>query len=571
MTIERRPPGSRHPILFRAIAVGLGIALSLVLFEAALRLNGLRHPAATAGGMPAHRAKPERRSQVTGETESTPWFNRYDGRAVNQRAQMVPFADVNCDNQAGGSEPVCEMARHNSSGFRMPEFTIAHPPDTFRIVIVGDSFTWGDGTEVEDTYHQQLQLRYDGARTASGPRVEIIALGVSGSSFTDNITRLLTYGDRLQPDLVLVQFCNNDLQQRATLDLLSSDADSGYADFLLDTTAAGRLLRDRIGRVQRADLWNAELARMYDPGSQEWKMFTSALATLDRWRSLGVPVAFVSFVEVDSTREGRNFKRFQDPPDTFALRERAEKEIERQGFPLLRLAETFRARAGDRFLAASTTNAHYGPYANELAADAIVEFLRDADWTDLATPRPRRLDKRWTAERALRDVAAERWADYRQSADLQRELFSRLLKLYPDDPWLIQDLARVYRATGNEALCRATYLQLAKVAPGFSALGYHLSGCSSDSKEQAALLTEMLETVPDHPDAIDRLAGLDAEAGRLPRACGCYSRLSEIATYTNQVKAAIDARRRYHCEQVVEQSCPGPDPFGERARSPEDR
>ena len=81
---------------------------------------------------------------------------------------------------------------------------------------------------------------------------------------------------------------------------------------------------------------------------------------------------------------------------------------------------TFRARAGDRFLAASEANAHFGPYANTLVADAIVEFLFIADWVDLASPR-RDSNDTWAAERALRDRAATRWVDYRESADLQIE------------------------------------------------------------------------------------------------------------------------------------------------------
>jgi tetratricopeptide (TPR) repeat protein len=444
----------------------------------------------------------------------------------------------------------------------MPEFTIAHPPDTFRIVIVGDSFTWGDGTDVEDTFHRQLQTRYEREDTGSLPGVEIVALGMNGSSFSDNVTRLLTYGERLQPDLVLVQFFLNDLQYRATLDMLSSEADGGYADFLIDTTVTGRFLRDRLRHIERAELWMTEMERIYDSGSHEWRLFQSVLAALDGWRSLdGVPVAFLSFPDVDNTREGLNYQGFRSPPRTFGLRERVEREIERLGFPVLRLVEIFRARAGARFLAASTSNAHYGPYANELVADAIFEFLRDPGWVDLATPRPRDGDDRWAAERDLRELAAKQWGDYRESADLQLELFGRLLKLYPDDPWLTQDLARVYRATGDFASCRAVYLRLAELAPGFSAPWFHLSFCSDDPMEQVALLAQMLEAVPDHAGAAERLADLDAEAGRLERACGCYTRLSEIAAYAGQTRKAIDSARRYECRRVMAQPCPGEDPL----------
>jgi hypothetical protein len=144
-------------------------------------------------------------------------------------------------------------------------------------------------------------------------------------------------------------------------------------------------------------------------------------------------------------------------------------------------------------------------------------------------------------------------------------LFGRLLALYPDDPWLTQDLARVYRATGNFASCRAAYLRLGKVAAQFSAPWFHLSFCSEDPTEQVALLTLMLQAVPDHAGAAERLGALDAAAGRRQRACGCYQRVSEIAAYPLQAKQAIDAARRYECRRVLAQPCPGEDPLKPRA------
>jgi hypothetical protein len=566
-------PGSRRttrPILFRVVAIGLGLTVSLGVLEALSWLLPPRERTVATVATPLPPG-PEagRRPFIAWDGEPTPWFGRYDGRAVSQRAQLVPFGVANCDTQvAPDAQPTCGGGRQNSSGFRTPEFTIAHPPNTFRIVVVGDSFTWGDGVELEDTYHRLLQGRYDRAGDGSAPKVEIIALAMSGSSFSDNVTRLLTYGERLRPDLALVQFYSNDLQYLATQDLLSAKADQNYADFLMETTAAGRLLRDRIQRLQRSDLWMVELERAYDPESQEWGMFQSALAALDRWRSTGgVPVAVMSFPDVDARQDGRNFSGWRSLPRSYELVARAEREVERRGIPLLRAFETFRARAGDRRLAVSATNAHYGPYGHQLIADAIFEFLRDADWVDLATPpRPPAGGEGWAAERELRDQAAARWGDYYESGPLQIELFGRLLEIHPDDPWLIQDLARARRAEGRLAECRAGFLRLATIAPRFAAPWFHASQCSNDPLEQEALLTRMLDAVPDHPGASQRLADLDAAAGRVPRACGCYQRLTEIAAFPLQTKEAIDAVRRLGCQRLAAQPCPGLEPVGPPVR-----
>jgi lysophospholipase L1-like esterase len=567
MAVDPHARRATHHVLFRVVAFGLGLAVSLVVVEALMRLLPLR-PRTVAAPPPPAGPEVGRTPAIGWGGEPTPWFWRYDGRAISQRAQLVPFGVFTCDSAvAPGAQPVCRTGRQNSSGFRMPEFTIAHPPDTFRIVIIGDSYTWGDGTELEQTYHRMLQGLYDRAHGGAAPKVEIIALAMNGNSFLDNVTRLLTYGERLHPDLVLVQYCDNDLQYRAMLDLFRAQEDAGYADFLLTTTDAGRLLRDRIQVRRQSALFQAETERIYDPESQEWQLFRSALGILDRWRSAsGVPVALLSLPDVDRTGRTRNFDGYRNVSWIVKLEERVEREVERHGIPVLRVIEAFRARAGDRFLAVSETNAHYGPYANQLVADATFEFLRNADWVDIATPRSRAGDAGWALERRLRDQAAARWGDYYESGALQVDLFSQLLEIHPDDPWLIQDLARVHHAEGRFAECRASYLRLAAVAPRFAAPWFHASLCTDDVAEQEGLLTRMLESVPDHAGAAQRLAGVDEAAGRIPRACGCYQRLTEIGSFALQTRAAIDGVRRLDCQRIAVQPCPGPEPLGRPAR-----
>lgn len=382
MTGDRARSRVSHPVLFRVLAIGLGLFVAVAALDIAVRqgLLGDRRQA----GVPSRPNEPDLHPAVHLGYEVTPWFSLFGGRAFGQRTQLVPLSVIVCDTHVGrGEEPTCRNGRQNSSGFRLPEFTIAHPPDTFRVVIVGDSFTWGDGVELAQTYHRLLQARFDREWVSPAPKVEIVALGVNGSNFPDNVTRLMTFGARLQPDLALVQFFNNDLQYRATQDLLASADNDSYTDFLMETTAAGRLLRDELQRLRRSDKWMVELERAYDPSSQEWGIFESVLAALDAWRTAsGVPVAFLSFPDVDTCQRRANYDHFEHPPPTYSLVARAEHEIERRKFPLLRVLDAFRARAGDRFLAVSKANAHFGPLAHELAADAIFGFLTRADWID---------------------------------------------------------------------------------------------------------------------------------------------------------------------------------------------
>jgi hypothetical protein len=100
--------------------------------------------------------------------------------------------------------------RHNSQGFRDTEHTFQKPQDTFRIIGLGDSFTYGVGAAFDDTILARLerQLNVD---TGGSPHVEIIKAGIP--RFWPEPERLLLehYGIQYHPDVVLVIFLPNDI------------------------------------------------------------------------------------------------------------------------------------------------------------------------------------------------------------------------------------------------------------------------------------------------------------------------------------------------------------------------
>ena len=46
---------------------------------------------------------------------------------------------------------------HNSYGFRERQFAVPKPPGVFRVMVLGDSFTWGAGLAVEQRYTNVLE------------------------------------------------------------------------------------------------------------------------------------------------------------------------------------------------------------------------------------------------------------------------------------------------------------------------------------------------------------------------------------------------------------------------------
>jgi hypothetical protein len=97
--------------------------------------------------------------------------------------------------------------RINSSGFRGPEFP-APVPGALRIALVGDSFTFGNGVDWEDTLGERLQSHVE----ALGRPAQVLNCGVPGYN-AEHVA--LVARERvlpLQPDLLVYVFFANDME-----------------------------------------------------------------------------------------------------------------------------------------------------------------------------------------------------------------------------------------------------------------------------------------------------------------------------------------------------------------------
>ncbi len=92
----------------------------------------------------------------------------------------------------------------NELGFRGPSLSTTDGP--FRILAVGDSTTFGQHLNDEETWPAQLQQRLDPSRE----HIEIINAGVIGASSFQGLSFLATRGLALHPDMVTVTFGFND-------------------------------------------------------------------------------------------------------------------------------------------------------------------------------------------------------------------------------------------------------------------------------------------------------------------------------------------------------------------------
>lgn len=87
--------------------------------------------------------------------------------------------------------------------------------NSFRVVCLGDSFTWGFGVVDEDLFTSRLERAL--AQRFPERDVQVINAGVPGYGTADQLRFLLSRGAALDPDLVIVQFLpdNDFIENRA--------------------------------------------------------------------------------------------------------------------------------------------------------------------------------------------------------------------------------------------------------------------------------------------------------------------------------------------------------------------
>jgi GDSL-like lipase/acylhydrolase family protein len=99
--------------------------------------------------------------------------------------------------------------RINSLGFRDPrDYDVRKAPGTFRILVLGDSVTFGHGSLFETSYPYLLEQRLKAWQP--GVDWQVWNLGVPGYNTRQELRYLQEVGDAFEPDLVIVGFYPND-------------------------------------------------------------------------------------------------------------------------------------------------------------------------------------------------------------------------------------------------------------------------------------------------------------------------------------------------------------------------
>lgn len=362
----------------RSIARGAGLSLVAVLLTLAALEAGVRLLDAGPGDTPFRRVdifngSVFRPAAIWG-TAPLKRPSPYGVRAGEYQPGLR-FRFVYPDNRRGNFDAANAVeSRINRFGVRGPEFEHAKRPGTFRILGLGDSYTFGEGVRAEETFLARIEAALDGGGT--GPRVETINTGVSSYNTVDEISYLERRWVGFDPDLVLVTFVLNDaydesifgpLQQGYTAGMIRLARERSIAGSRLLALVYDRWLRWSTGR-RTARVYQSQFsATPLIPGNS-WESCRAALA---RARSLaerrGFRLVLAIFPELYRLDDSYPFR---------SVHELVKRDVEQVGIPVLDLFEAFRGRDA-RSLWVHPADHHPNEEAHRIAAEAMLAFLRD--------------------------------------------------------------------------------------------------------------------------------------------------------------------------------------------------
>ncbi len=100
----------------------------------------------------------------------------------------------------------------NSRGYFDREYAQKKISESYRIVVIGDSYVESVQVPLDRTFHRLLEIRLNSGINELYPKgFEVLALGSSGSGQKRNFVTLSQEAALLEPDMVVMTLCSNDI------------------------------------------------------------------------------------------------------------------------------------------------------------------------------------------------------------------------------------------------------------------------------------------------------------------------------------------------------------------------
>lgn len=179
--------------------------------------------------------------------------------------------------------------KRNRYNFRDDEILFPKKKNAFRIMVLGDSFTWGAGLAESEMYTNILDSLLK--RKFGSSNIEVLNCALAGSPTVRERNILRQLKDTVQPDLIVVGFCSNDPQPKSEdYSLEKEKFEMKYGRFLsyfqsccnyIKLNYVGELFsgfvytfQEKTGNIPG---FHVALARVYEKKSKEWQDFETAI------------------------------------------------------------------------------------------------------------------------------------------------------------------------------------------------------------------------------------------------------------------------------------------------------
>lgn len=272
------------------------------------------------------------------------------------------------------------LVQSNSRGFREREFDTAPPPGVYRITVVGDSFTFGNGIRAEQRFSNEIQA-------SLGSGFEVLNLGVPGHNTPEHLELVTHEVVTLHPDFVLLQWFVNDVEG-------GSAARPSYAPLLPFQRLHDRLEDDSAFYTLLNSWWTRQQIRLRSQQSYPaYLQATFGNAQSDAARADEVATRTL-LRTLAAAHIGAGMVLFPDsnydlgPSYPFAfLHSRVMAICEDEHVHAIDLRPVFAGVKHRQTLWANALDAHPSALANSIAAEQILEAF-ERDWlTGRGNPR----------------------------------------------------------------------------------------------------------------------------------------------------------------------------------------
>ena len=256
------------------------------------------------------------------------------------------------------------VCRINKWGFRGPDFEKQKVPGTRRVMVLGDSFTFGEGVRLEDTFVRRMEEKL---RRKTAQSLEVLNFGVSAWATRDETAYFKQAGVQFAPDLVVVAYVLNDADHAGGLGLWNNFRRE-YEDRRFQSSYLINFIYTTIKRSIYGRRYVRKMAgSAVSPGERgKWDLSFSMLSEIDKSaRSRGMKFAVVLFPFMFELNDNYPFTD---------LHRMITAGLTQYGIPVLDLLPAFK---GQDYLKlwAHPSDQHPNEKGHEIAAEAISDFV----------------------------------------------------------------------------------------------------------------------------------------------------------------------------------------------------